>query len=827
MFQGCLGVSWDAATSIIPYDGIFNTCQINNPPRFITQCDCAEQAWLTGTGAPAIYTPSTQGCLYNMRADGSGLDRATSTDCCTNPTTAEPSSDPANALFQGMFKTGTVRGILGMDLWFDLVATDDDQCTELVISDTGFPSEFMALEPHRRIDPRTVARRFTFYPPAYINGTATNDPRETFTRVCFYATDKYLLTSYPFHCINIELVPPVAAKWCDEDASTGAVAPDATGVTTTLESYKVMRAYAGETITLPLCVYKSETANVEHNMRILNVTDESPNNFPNPYNFSYPVDSINFPPHAMNPSTGPSTRSIAASSGAGWFFDETLDPLTGLPLDTSDPLWKTFTFTPDETMECVYTVCFRGVDLDSADLEVPSNTPTQYTSVRCYRIEVYNSVLEFSGESEVMVAGLSESVFIQDGFSMSVWAMPSCVGAGTNMTLMYFGSTRHFKTQQGYYSGDKGLPIRNGLKWEQTAEAHGRFYYEDWRVGIKASKEMYACDMWHFVAFTVNEEHDAVFYVDGSEKAKVTPSSLHTIASTQYAFNTPSRPDTPDDITTGTGRFAVGSYNGAQPMVGMIDDVYVWNRALSADEIGQVMTSRTLAGAPGLQQSLLVWFPMRDGTGSDSLPLPDYSGNPTATFTLASTGDAPPAVVDAATPAVVPCVRGLEMPVGPTDGTCVQGVYGWNFARSAFNSVMFGDVKVPATFVDGTEMKAETPGYQSPRFVSVTASNNGETFTAVSSVGKDTTFLYLDAGLYMDGAGGGASADQVCVDLKDRQVTFGAWVCVDCGQPEVHYSAPDPGQPNPMPQPEPEPPVDHLVKPLVDMGLIEQPKRDH
>ena len=188
-------------------------------------------------------------------------------------------------------------------------------------------------------------------------------------------------------------------------------------------------------------------------------------------------------------------------------------------------------------------------------------------------------------------------------------------------------------------------------------------------------------------------------------------------------------------------------------MVGMIDDVYVWNRALSADEIGQVMTSRTLAGAPELQQSLLVWFPMRDGTGSDSLPLPDYSGNPTATFTLASTGDAPPAVVDAATPAVVPCVRGLEMPVGPTDGTCVQGVYGWNFARSAFNSVMFGDVKVPATFVDGTEMKAETPGYQSPRFVSVTASNNGETFTAVSSVGKDTTFLYLDAGLYMDGRG--------------------------------------------------------------------------
>ena len=81
--------------------------------------------------------------------------------------------------------------------------------------------------------------------------------------------------------------------------------------------------------------------------------------------------------------------------------------------------------------------------------------------------------------------------------------------------------------------------------------------------------------------------------------------------------------------------------------------------------------------------------------------------------------------------------------------------------------------------------------------------------------------------LTMDGSGGGASADGTCVDLKDRQVTFGAWVCVDCGQPEVHYSAPDPGMPNPMPKPEPQPAVDHLIKPLVDMGLIKEPKREH
>lgn len=702
------------------------------------------------------------------------------------------------------------------------MAKDDDQCTELVISDTGFPSEYMVLEPHQRISPNTVTRRFTYNPPAFANGTAERDPRNQFTRVCFYVTDKYLITSYPYHCLNIELVPPVAIKWCDEAASNGDAAPDSSqaSATNTIERYKVLRAYIGEMVTLPLCVYKSETPNVQHLLAILPVTEESPGMYPDVYNFSYPVNTINFPPQY---SRGPTTQSIAAVSTPGWYFAETLDS-TGTPLTTMDPLWRTWTFTPDETQECVYTVCFRGVDLESADLVDPTTTPTQYTSVRCYRIEVYNSVLEFDGENEVQVAGLSESIYIKDGFSMSVWAMPSCQPPGRNMTLMYFGSTRHFQTQQGYYGGDHGLPIRNGLKWAQTHDSHGRFYYEDWRVGIKASHENYACDMWHFVAFTVNEEHEAVLYVDGEQQTRRDRFSSHVSVSTQLHFKTPSRPDTPDDITTGTGVFAAGSYKGEQTMIGQLDDIYVWNRALEREEIGTVMRSRTLAGMDDIQEKLVLWFPMRDGTGGTSLPLPSYSSS---TFFLASTTGVPPTVVDSATPVVVPCVRGLEMPVGPTDGTCMQSVYGWNFARAPHTAVRFGDIKVPATFINDTELRVETPGYVSPRFVSVTASNNGATFTDTSGVGRDVKFLYLDAGLYMDGTGGGGQADSVCVDLRDRSVTFGAWVCVDCGQPEVDYKAPDPGMPNAKPEGEPQPPIDQIYKPLYDMGLAKPRERKY
>lgn len=819
-FQGCLGVSWEGADSIIPYDGIFDTCQINNPPRFITECDCDGTAWQSETGNSPVFTPSMQGCLYNMRADGTGIERASFVDCCVNPTTLLVTDSPSTAEYAGMFRAGTVRGILGLDLFFDLVATDDDQCVELVIGDTGLPSVYMELEPHDRIDRRTVSRRFTFNPPPETNGSATADPRETFTKVCFYVTDKYLLTAYPFHCLHIELVPPVAAKWCDEDASNGLPAPsNAThgNATNTLDEYAVFQAYAGEQVSLPLCVYKSESPNVEHRMQILPITEGMPGDFPNMYNFSYPHDSVNFPPQRAD---RPTPASIAGVPAAGWYFTETLDA-AGDPLTTDDPYYRTFMFTPDATQECVYTVCFRGVDVEAAaDLDDPEETPTQFTSVRCYRFEVYNSVLEFNGESEAQVAGLSEAVTIADGFSMAAWVMPSCVSAGTNMTAMYFGSVRRFPARQTAF--DTGLPLRNSIKWAQTSDdGLGRFYYEDWRVGIKATPVLYACDAWHFVAFTVTEEHAAILYVDGTEPEGDGPASAHTRVSTQLNFTTPSRPDTPDDITTSTGRFVLGSHMGHQALVGQLDDVYVWNRALRPEEVATVMTSRTLFSEDAVQEGLLAWFPMRDGAGGGELPLADYALSSSTSYTLVSTGTTAPVVVDAATPAVVPCVLGLEMPVGPTDGLCVQSVYGWNFARGPFLAARFGDITVPATFVNDTEIVVETPGHVSPRFVSVTASNNGKTFTHEAGAGRLTEFLYMDAGLYMDGSEGGALADGVCPDLPDRAVTFGAWVCVDCGQPVVHYDAPHPGQPNPEPEGRPEPPRDEILRPLREMGAGE------
>uniref|UniRef100_A0A061RNA4 LamG-like jellyroll fold domain-containing protein n=1 Tax=Tetraselmis sp. GSL018 TaxID=582737 RepID=A0A061RNA4_9CHLO len=829
VFQGCIGVTWlenergRRPEVIVPYEGLLDPCQINHAPRFITDCSCNEQEKRGGN-----FTPSMRGCTYKFQGDVLERVIIDDLDCCDNPTAALTNAslvDPPNAFYLGMFTPGTVQGTLGQDLYFDLVATDDDQCVELMISDTGLPSQYMHLGPHIRLHERVVMRRFYFNPPEFVNGSATLDPREMFTRVCFYASDKYLVTSYPLHCLNIELTLPVAVKWGDEIGEDGFLAPQPVSSSLhTAETYKLIRSYVSEPVNIPMCVYKSISPNVQHNLAIIPVTEEHPGVWPNLYNFTFPVNSINFPP---GPPNQPVTRSIAPVKNPGWRFVPTIGS-DGKPILSSDPFYQTWTFTPNEYQECTYTVCFRGLDLESADRDDPSMTPTQYTSVRCYRVEVYNTVLEFAQQTEAEVPGLSELVTIDEGFSMSAWVFPRCICSGTNMTVMYFGSDRAFPTEQGYYVEDSGLQLRNGIKWQQTSESVGRFYYEDWRVGIKASPPQYACDLWHFVALTVEEDNRAVLYVDAERPTRFDPYSQEVSLSTQLEFTTISRPDTSDDCEegqSGTGRFILGRHRrhdseDSTDMIGFIDDVYVWNRALLPEEVGTVMITRTLHGNDPIQRRLLAWFPMRDFTGNASLPLPDRSGNEVLLQITEIVGvGLPPRVTISATPVVIPCVLGMEMPVGPTDGLCTQSVYGWNFANGPFLFVKFGDMLVRASYVDDRELEVDTPGHVSPRFVTVTASNNGHVFTNVTGAGRETQFLYLDPGLYMDGAGGGGQADSVCTTIQNRSVTFGAWVCPDCGQPLVHYEAFDPGHPNPKPKPWPKPAPDQVLQPLEELGL--------
>ena len=84
----------------------------------------------------------------------------------------------------------------GSNIPFDVVAKDDDPCTELSIQTTGLFSG-MSLSDHTRDNAKQVRRKFTW------NAAADPDDRPTDSSVCFYPYDNYLQGT--MRCVNVVL----------------------------------------------------------------------------------------------------------------------------------------------------------------------------------------------------------------------------------------------------------------------------------------------------------------------------------------------------------------------------------------------------------------------------------------------------------------------------------------------------------------------------------------------------------------------------------------------------------------------------------------------
>ena len=100
----------------------------------------------------------------------------------------------------------TFRAYRGDDVMFAMTAVDRDDCTELDIEATALP-EGAVMEPPEYLDDypefpegRMVRRVFKWAAPQFDEDP---DERPEASMVCFYATDKYLLTVKPFYCVEI------------------------------------------------------------------------------------------------------------------------------------------------------------------------------------------------------------------------------------------------------------------------------------------------------------------------------------------------------------------------------------------------------------------------------------------------------------------------------------------------------------------------------------------------------------------------------------------------------------------------------------------------
>ena len=726
-FTGCLGAGTaDSSVPIVPYEGELDACLINTRPFFLTKDTVSPRPGTT----PALPNPFAP--LAEDRLE--------------------------DGLFKGMFEPAVVQFPLGIDVSFELEAHDPDHCVELQIGDTGL-YDGMFLYNHLRLDERTVKRIFVWPSPST---APAEDTRQRRTTVCFFAFDRYMATVYPFHCIRIELIEPRIVKWCDHftpGMNATMVAP----------ADSVHAAYLGEETCIPLCVLKSDMRKQYKgslDIRMVDTAYAAKFSEPNVSvaSFAYPYDEVNFP----------STGSL-------------IDINTGEP--NYDPHFEKYCFTPTLGMECAYTVCFQGIDLDTVEANDADEAVLEYTNVRCMKIEVRNTVLEFTGGEYAAVPTLSAMIEPMAGMTMSAWLYPACSAseASRNITAFYFASSRTDVRMAMQEDKDKDYRVRNGVMYHQLAgESHGAFAYFDGWVGPVMSPAQYACDMWHYVAVTMTESGASQLVVDGIAQEAPLPGSRDVRSFSVTDFASKSRPDSLS--LNNTGHFFIG-YMPNAGWVGAIDELRVWNRALTLGEVKTDMHARVLDGSDA---TLKAYFQMRDGAGGSEFPMHDYSGNNNAmlgadSFNVSTVPwhvSTPPANASWAIPTIMPCVLGLQHTVGPTSGGCATEVYAWNAAPSPFSKCSINGVQTRATYTKAHTVSCTTPGHFTPVHAPVVASNDGTAFGTAAAASKEVTQLYMDSVLYVRDRDSTAEMDGVCYDLPDRSVTFSAWVCPGCTLPD-------------------------------------------
>jgi subtilisin-like proprotein convertase family protein len=168
---------------------------------------------------------------------------------------------------------------------------------------------------------------------------------------------------------------------------------------------------------------------------------------------------------------------------------------------------------------------------------------------------MHGRALHFDGLDDYVRANSAVEGLDSGALSFGAWARPE--GAAGDSTLLAF------HTQAG---GDRGA-----LGYQPAA---GRFYYYDGQVGYVQSTAAFAPGQWHHVVVVIEASGAGTLYVDGSPAA---------------TFVTSVRPDP-------AGQFSVGQeWDGATPSdfwAGRIDEVLVYNRALSQTEVLVLMDGR-------------------------------------------------------------------------------------------------------------------------------------------------------------------------------------------------------------------------------------------
>eukprot|EP00899_Mesostigma_viride_P026947 jgi/Mesvir1/7437/Mv19218-RA.1 len=480
---------------------------------------------------------------------------------------------------------------------FHLVAHDDDSCVELSILELGL-FEGMVLEDHTRDgnEGKQVRRRFVW--PGPVSGLEEDEFRTLDTVVCFLPFDNYVVGQ--FRCVHIILAEENPVYWMDRRPWPAALLADFTG--TTPFNNTVFHVPAGTTLQIPLSARQGTNRG--------------------------PIE-------------------IEVSQGS-------LDWMPGSSLEYSlkaDPSFASFTWPTQPGMECEYRICFTARNnYDEEDGPEYAVTLLGEFDERCYTIVVTDVGAVFEdggyllhetgwnttdGDDGDVLRGLTADC----GMTISTWFKPGSLTPSSSPFL----TIGHYRENGWHYNSH--FRVNHQLLWrkvtpsvfddgetEQPGFPAFQVVYFDGQTEVVSAPLRYD-EEWHFVAVSIDKTGGTHMYVDGVRKVHISvmdreyyrDNEAHTLTHALIG-------DVLRDRHHATGKM----YLGSTPDVayeGMLGDVRIFGRELSADEIGGSMF-RYLAGN---EVGLLAYFTFHEGMLLDNRAFGQYPSNLDGSGLLAPT----------------------------------------------------------------------------------------------------------------------------------------------------------------------------------------------
>jgi len=593
-------------------------CKRNTPPKWVNQ---------VSPGVEDGNTPTPRDADRPTWSKLTAADGTPAYDPLCGPLNTDPLCLPAENVYPGL---ALFLGQRAAEVQFNLTAVDEDDCVEMQILPVGlfrgytmykldsdgkptasqacsYEASFvgndgnigsdciynMELAFIQRIGTTSQFYRTFKWPAEPVVPSANDtlserqkrDPRPPNVIVCFLPFDNYQLGMR--RCVNIILSSKKKLFWIDARA-------------------KLVEHFNGANKAFDLIVDGCDSSVIPNSTNL--------NKYQNPCQFT-PADLTTFyvsPGHTLEfymtalQDSGKPPIGIYITEGGDMMANGQVGPPEGATFvyteynassgqtHLRDPAKRKFSWTPTEGQQCKYVLCFRGNntrELESAIdyTETFSGNPDE----RCYTIVVADQQLDMQGGSFVDAAAALPSLTSDCGMTFSMWFYPE----GTvNSSLATFGYTKPGETADNIVYMLTWIPVTTVVFHDsKSVQDLGQYYRLQFSTGqsyIIQTDADFCVQEWHFVTFTIAPNGDFVLYLDGVETTHYSDDDrdFHVVA-----VETASMPvvdgkvEIIGDILNNnpgyTGFLRIGSYDRALTFDGMIGDVRIYSRVLTAEEI--------------------------------------------------------------------------------------------------------------------------------------------------------------------------------------------------------------------------------------------------